>query len=136
MLPRNVSGTAGFTVAALLSVTGLVPLAAADDVPPRGPQTNSGPRPCAFVREINGFSMVDDRTVLITTSPRRQFKVTFINVCRDLKWANSLALDSFPGGSCLNPGDAMIVAHGGIPDRCIVQKVEAVPPPVAPATPS
>lgn len=84
-------------------------------------------RPCAFVKQINNFTAVDDRTAIIETSPWRRYKVTFFNTCRELKWAWSIRIDARPG-ICLTPGDTLIVGRDGIPERCVIQTIEALPP--------
>ena len=83
-------------------------------------------RPCAFVREIDNFKRIDDRSVIIETSPSRRFKVTFFNTCRELKWAWSIRIEARPG-ICLTPGDVLVVGRDRFPERCMVQTVEALP---------
>lgn len=82
---------------------------------------------CAFVQMINNFKYVDDRTAIFETGPSRKFKVTFFSACRDLKWANAVRVEARPG-VCLSSGDVVVVSRDGIiPERCFVDKIEALP---------
>jgi hypothetical protein len=82
---------------------------------------------CAFVQMINNFKYVDDRTAIFETGPSRKYKVTFFSACRDLKWANAVRVEARPG-VCLSSGDVVVVSRDGvIPERCFVDKVEALP---------
>jgi hypothetical protein len=82
---------------------------------------------CAFVRQIDNFKEIDDYTAIIETSPNRRFKVTFVNSCRELRWAHFARVDARPG-ICLRPGDKIIVGRHGFADRCVIRSVEALPP--------
>lgn len=86
---------------------------------------------CAFVQMINNFKYVDDKTAIFETGPSRRFKVTFFSACRDLKWANAVRVEARPG-VCLASGDTVVVSRDGvIPERCFVDKVEALPEPTS-----
>jgi hypothetical protein len=82
---------------------------------------------CAFVRSIDNFKEVDDYTAIIETSPSRRYKVTFMNRCRELKWAHFARVEARPG-ICLSVGDKIVVGRHGFADRCVVKSVEALPP--------
>jgi hypothetical protein len=82
---------------------------------------------CAFVQMLNNFKYVDDRTAIFETGPSRKYKVTFFSACRDMKWANAVRVEARPG-VCLSPGDVVVVSRDGIiPERCFVDKIEALP---------
>mgnify|MGYP003390791770 CR=1 FL=1 len=81
---------------------------------------------CAFVNQIYNFKEIDDRTAIIQTSPRRSFRVTFFNNCREMRWAFSARVEARPG-ICLSAGDKMIFGHNGFQDRCIISSVEPLP---------
>ena len=82
---------------------------------------------CAFVKMINNFKYVDDKTAIFETGPSRRYKVTFFSSCRDLKWANAVRVEARPG-ICLTPGDVVVVSRDGIiPERCFVDKIELLP---------
>jgi hypothetical protein len=82
---------------------------------------------CAFVRQIDNFKEIDDYTAIIETSPNRRFKVTFVNSCREMRWAHFARVEARPG-ICLSPGDKIIVGRHGFADRCVIRSVEALPP--------
>ena len=83
-------------------------------------------RGCAFVDQIYNFKEIDDRTAIVQTSPSRSFKVTFLNSCREMRWAFSARVEARPG-ICLRPGDKMIFGDRGFQNRCIVSSVEPLP---------
>src|SRR5262245_12915210 len=99
----------------------LIGPAFADDQPARSRSS------CAFVRQIDNFKEIDDYTAIIETSPSRRFKVTFVNRCRELKWAIFARIDARPG-ICLGVGDKIIVGRHGFQDRCVIRSIEALPP--------
>lgn len=97
-----------------------------------GPALADNPQPrqrssCAFVRQIDNFKEVDDYTAILETSPSRRYKVTFVNRCRELKWAHFARIDARPG-ICLSAGDKIIVGRHGFQDRCVIRSIEALPP--------
>lgn len=81
---------------------------------------------CAFVSQINNFKEIDDHSAIIETSPSRRYKVTFVNSCREMKWAHFARVSSY--GRCLRMGDKIIVGRHGFADHCIVRTVEPLPP--------
>ncbi len=93
--------------------------AGADDAAPRK-------NACAFVGQINNFKEIDDHSAIFETSPSRRYKVTFYNSCREMRWALFARVASH-GGTCLRPGDKIIVGRHGFADHCIVRSVEALP---------
>ena len=91
---------------------------------------------CAFVRSIDNWKPIDDKTALIYTSPRRKFKVTFFSSCRELKWAIFARLETRPSaGVCLSVGDTLIFGRGALfpngnfqdEERCTISAIEALP---------
>lgn len=83
--------------------------------------------PCAFVSQIYNFKDIDDHTAIVWTSPRRGYKVTFFNSCREMKWALFARVEARPG-ICLSRGDKIVVGRHGFRDHCIIDKIEALPP--------
>lgn len=82
---------------------------------------------CAFVRQIDNFKEIDDYTAIIETSPSRRFKVTFVNSCRELRWAHFARVEARPG-ICLSAGDRIVVGRHGFADRCVIRTIEPLPP--------
>lgn len=113
--------------AGLAGALAVAPTALADD-------DETKPSDCAFVRTIDRFAVVDDRTIVIEVSPERRFKVTFTTRC-DLKYARFARLDPRPVKPiCLSPGNVIVFTRTPFgndkpEDECMIRKVEAVPPP-------
>jgi len=103
------------------AATLLIGPAIADNPPP---QKRSS---CAFVRQIDNFKEIDDYTAIIETSPNRRYKVTFVNSCREMRWAHFARVEARPG-ICLSAGDKIIVGRHGFADRCVIRSIEALPP--------
>lgn len=104
-----------------LAAAVLVGPATADDV--RKPS----PNPCPFVRSIDNFKPVDNFSAIIETSPTKRYLVTFVNSCRELKWAWSVRVESRPG-ICLRPGDVIVAGRNGFVDRCFIRSIAQLPP--------
>jgi hypothetical protein len=109
-----------------LAAAAMVGPAAADEARKRSPN------PCPFVRSIDSFKPVDNYSAIIETSPSRRYLVTFVNSCRELKWAWSARVESRPG-LCLRPGDVIVAGRHGFVDRCFIRSITQLPPKNAPA---
>lgn len=109
-----------------LAATALIGPATADD------GRTLARTPCPFVRSIDNFQTVDNYTAIIETSPRKRYLVTFVNSCRELKWAWSARVESRPG-ICLRPGDVIVAGRNGFVDRCFIRSIALLPPKHAPA---
>jgi imidazole glycerol phosphate synthase subunit HisF len=67
---------------------------------------------CAMVQSIDSWTDVDTSTVILETSPRRRYKVTFTGPCPDVKRATlALIQREASAGACLSPGDSIIFAR-------------------------
>ena len=104
-----------------LVIAALVGPALADDA--RKPSQS----PCPFVRSIDNFKPVDNYSAIIETSPSKRYLVTFVNSCRELKWAWSARVESRPG-ICLRPGDVIVAGRNGFVDRCFIRSIAQLPP--------
>lgn len=94
------------------------------------------PSTCAVVRTIDSWTDVDESTVILETSPRRRYKVTFIAACPDVKRGGVALIQRSPSaGVCLSPGDSIIFARKSPPgpqnfdydERCIIKTIAALP---------
>lgn len=83
--------------------------------------------PCPFVRSIDNFKPVDNYSAIIETSPSKRYLVTFVNSCRELKWAWSARVEARPG-ICLRPGDVIVAGRDGFVDRCFIKSIALLPP--------
>lgn len=120
----------------LLSVTTLH--AEGDTPKPTSEQDNE--TQCVMLRTINGWSRIDDRTLLLRSAGRK-YKVHFDTPCYEANWAFAARVDH--PGICLRPGDMMIfeidaspmgpgIHHRqrrGFEERCLIRSIERVPTP-------
>jgi hypothetical protein len=69
-----------------------------------------------FGRQINGFGETTDSTIVVRYGVNEHYLVETFGYCRDLDWAQSIALDQF--STCLTRGDS-IIPYGSAfgPDR-------------------
>ena len=96
-------------------------------VGPAFADTPPAPRPCPFVSQIDNFKEIDDYSAIIETSPAKRYKVTFMNTCREMRWALFARVEARPG-VCLTTGDKIVVGRHGFVDRCVIQTIEQLPP--------
>ena len=89
--------------------------------------TPPAPRPCPFVSQIDNFKEIDDYSAIIETGPSKRYKVTFINSCREMRWALFARVEARPG-VCLTAGDKIVVGRHGFVDRCVISSIEQLPP--------
>ncbi len=85
---------------------------------------------------VHGWTVVDDRTLIVTDRVNKKFKLSFTAPCYDLKFQIRLAFRS-PGGNgltCLGHSDYVLVPPGGgMPaQRCFIADVQAYTPPPDP----
>ena len=95
---------------------------------------------CVMLRTINGWSRIDDQTLLLRSAGRR-YKVRFDTPCKEANWAISARVEH--EGVCLRPGDMMVFEvdstpvsprwhrgeHRGFEERCLIRSIERVPSP-------
>jgi len=104
---------------------------AADDAPK--------PSSCAVINSIDDWKIVDRTTIIVSTGPTHNYKVTFLGTCPHLKWSILARVDTKPStGMCLSAGDTIVFGRGGAPrhfeeeERCVVKSVERMEPAQAP----
>lgn len=69
-----------------------------------------------FGRSINGFGETTRRTIVLEANVNDYYLVETFGSCRDLDWAQSVALDQY--ASCLTTSDALIPYDSAFgPDR-------------------
>ena len=59
-----------------------------------------------FGRSINGFGETTDRTIIVEARVDDHYLIETFGYCRDLAWAQSIALDQF--SSCVTTSDSLI----------------------------
>jgi len=126
------------SIGAVLTTGGLAACAtSADDGKPKGiaafkgdPRLGEEVSKICFNRSIDGFSENTDRTVVLTKGVNKDHIVEVSRGCRDLKFAQSIAVDS--RSSCVTRGDYLLVSDSAFsldnrtgmgPDRCYIQKM-------------
>lgn len=120
-LPKIAMGVAG--VLALAAVA-----AFADDAKP----ANS----CAFTDRLTSWQDVDKSTAIIKMGVTHRYKVTFINDCREMRYALSAKVETRPG-LCLSAGDKIIFGQQhGFRNICVIQSVEELAPLTPASAPS
>ena len=97
---------------------------AADD-PRRGEKVDK----ICFNRNIDGFSDTRKRSVVLETSPSKQYLVEVRGICSQLRSAQRIAIDS--ALSCVSRNDILIVSEqvfsgssaSRSPDRCFISAI-------------
>lgn len=71
-----------------------------------------------------------NRAIVITDLARKEYRLTFMGVCRDLQYHIALKFKTFGVGglSCVGRGDKLIMRDPVNPNPCIVQRVEVQTP--------
>lgn len=101
---------------ALIALAAAPAIATETDKPDREPS-------CAWANQLDSFSLIDDKTIVLKQSASKRFKVTLTNSCRDLRFEERIAVKS--ATSCLSRGDTLLVhAPGGFVIRCHIADVE------------
>ena len=94
------------------------------------------PSSCAVVQTIDSWKDADELTVILETSPRRRYKVTFTAPCPDVKRGFLALIQRLPSaGTCLSPGDSIVFARRvpvshrkfGFDERCAIKTIAALP---------
>jgi Family of unknown function (DUF6491) len=98
----------------------------------------AAPAATACLRQdmVNGWTVVSDRTLIVTDRVGKKFRMSFTAPCYDLKFQTRLAFRS-PGGTgltCLGHNDYVLVPPGGgMPaQRCFISDVQAYNPATPP----
>ena len=88
-----------------------------------GSVSDEGASDCAWNRRFDTWSYVDDKTIILSYSPNHKFEITFNARCHDLRNALAVALKS--SGSCVRPGDHIVVDRRGWgPEICVISEIE------------
>lgn len=115
---KTISKTLTLAVAA---ITLLATPAIAEDQKPRHDA-------CPFTDRLRNWTDVDNHTAILETGVNRRYKVTFMNDCREMRFAIFAKVQS-RYGICLRPGDRISFgARSGIPSDCVISTIERLPP--------
>src|SRR6185436_14515583 len=79
---------------------------------------------CPFTDRLRNWKDVDNHTAILEMGVNQRYKVTFLNDCREMKWAIFAKVSSRPG-ICLSPGDRISFGpRHGIPSDCVISSIE------------
>ena len=79
-------------------------------------------RECIYVPGINGYGVIDDKHLTVSTSPKRIYLVTLWNRCFDLRWSHQIAIKSTGSWTCSHSRDVVLTGD----QRCIIENIERV----------
>ncbi len=98
-------------------------LAEAQPVPPA-----PAAKVCLRQDMVRGWKVIDDKTLIVTDRVNKQFTVSLMPGCHDLKFNDRLGFKSFGGIglSCLGHNDYVLVPPGGgLPSqRCFISDIQ------------
>ena len=99
------------------------------------PSAGAPHQACPFTDRLHSWKDVDSSTAIVEMGVNHRYKVKFVGECREMRYAIFAKVVSRPG-ICLSAGDRIaFTPRHGIASECVVQSVEALPPP-APLTPA
>jgi hypothetical protein len=108
----------------------LAAAALAEEAPAPAADPRLGPevKNICFARNIDGWKEIkgEDRAVLLETGVNNWYRVELAGACRyrDFRFAQSIGIESRPGGGCVGRGDVILVHSGGrFVNRCIITKI-------------
>ncbi|RAK52585.1 DUF6491 family protein [Phenylobacterium deserti] len=102
-----------------------------------GAQAGSAPRQCFWTRNVNGFAAADDNVVNVRVSGGDIYQLALFAPCRDVDWAQGVALRSRAGSTVCTGADAELIVPGPLgPNTCQVREVRRLTPEEAAALPS
>jgi len=84
-------------------------------------------RDCFRNNDIDGFTTIDDDTIKVSVSPRRDYILTGHRIGRDLRFSNTVAVIAQSGWICTGNGLGVRVAGGDIPMSAPIQSIERAP---------
>ncbi len=84
---------------------------------------------CVYYRDIQSMNHIDTGSMLITTTRREKYVVTFGNICTAGQHAEPFTFDRFQLGTCVDAGD--VFSTGGASAPCRVESVSRAPDEVA-----
>ncbi len=94
---------------------------------PAKPADEDAPRKCAFARQIDGWSYVDDKTIMIKQGVSHEWKVTLIGNCSRLNWVHAIGVKS-RGAGCVTSGDQIVYEEPGMGHgTCTIDTIEYAP---------
>lgn len=82
---------------------------------------------CFRPEQVSGFTAVDDRTVYVSTGPRRMFRLELLGTCPDVNWSWEIGIRARGSGWICSGLDADLIIPSrpgtGGPRRCPVTNI-------------
>lgn len=80
---------------------------------------------CLRQNQVNGWTVIDDQTLIVSDRTRNRFKVTLAPGCHGLKWPMRLGFTASSHLSCIGRHDFLLVPPNGgyVAQRCMVAQV-------------
>jgi len=119
---------AALTILTFALSLALAPLASAKDGqasanPPAG-------RDCFLASQINGWGVIDGRTLRVRINSQRQYALRTVGSARRIRWEWGIAVTSWSGWICTGDGVGVeIHVAGEMPRSWLVEDVARLPPP-------
>ena len=116
------------TAASLAAIVGVASLGASPAVqaqPVRDPA-----RQCFYTHNIDGYSAVDNRTLLMRVSGRNIYRVELMNACPGLTFRHTMILQTASGGGSVCGAIDLTLAFTdhGITESCPVHDIRKLSP--------
>ncbi|MFT4955101.1 MAG: hypothetical protein ACI8U3_001483 [Brevundimonas sp.] len=109
-----------FIALAAASFAGCAPMPSAAP----GADGEAEARRCFLVSQVRNFSAADAGTIVVHASRRSAFELAAVGYCRDIDWANQVAIQPLVGASnlCVDDlADLVVRPLGGDIERCRVR---------------
>jgi len=102
-----------------------------------GQLADAAPRQCFRTQDVHGFAAQDETVVNVQVGVRDVYRLELVSPCRDVNWAQGVALRSRGGSSICTGLDAELIVPSPIgPTTCPVRTVRRLTPEEAAALPS
>ena len=113
----------------LITAAGLILALALSTAPAQAASPTTPKRACFWVQNVNGWSAVDDHTVVLRTGVKEVYRLDLMGPCPDIEWSQDIGLVSHGSSSICSPLDATVIARGPLgPQRCPVRAVTKLTP--------
>lgn len=81
---------------------------------------HAGTDQCIFLQSISGWSAINDKALIVYTSPSKAYRVDVQGYCYGLRSTETIAIDSRDGRLCWPSNNHILTSYGG---RCLVTSV-------------
>ncbi len=78
---------------------------------------------CFYTRNIDGFEVLDERTLIVRERRNRAYLVRFSHRCAGLQFAGGIGFDTRDQRVCGNRPETLLIHGRGIPGRCMIATI-------------